>query len=244
MKNITLLVLILALLHLATPWCLKTTVNLTAAVTKVDFSPDGLWIAVTSSTDNKVYIYDTTNYFLNTIYTPTTSNVNVARWSKDGAYIAIGHANGKIDFLNGASPFANAAISITPSNKNIIDLDFNWNNNMLMICYSDDNSFRILDAYNGAQTSRLRDTGDKQISCRFSKNNVAVVARINKEIRTYAIPAAGNAINDFVTKVKGDLDWTDVAVKPVTTTPVKIVASGGNNAQDGGSYFTNSGTNN
>ena len=167
----------------------------------------------------------------------------MARWSKDGTYIAIGHANGKIDFLNGASPFGDAGIAITPSNKDIIDLDFNWNNNMLMICYSDDNSFRIVDNIAGTPTSRLRDTGEKQISCRFSKMDVAVVARQNKEIRTYAIPASGT-INDFVTKVKGDMEWTDVAVKPVTTTPVKIVASGGNNAQDGGSYFTNSGSNN
>lgn len=37
------------------------------------------------------------------------------------------------------------------------------------------------------------------------------------------------------------MDFTDCAIRPTTATPIKIVATGGNNNQKDSSYFSNSG---
>ena len=52
MTSLAKLLSALLLVTLASSWCLKTTVNYTAQVDKVDFSPDGTMIAVTSIANN------------------------------------------------------------------------------------------------------------------------------------------------------------------------------------------------
>ena len=56
-------ILVLACLFCIHSWCLKTTVNFTSALDKVDISQDGTLIAVTDSTNNQVTVYDTINFF-------------------------------------------------------------------------------------------------------------------------------------------------------------------------------------
>ena len=89
-------ILILTLLLCANSWCLKTTVNFTAAPTKVDVSQDGTLIAVTDSANNEVTVYDTINYFKLSTYAATLGSVTVARFSRDGAYLAVGTDTGRV----------------------------------------------------------------------------------------------------------------------------------------------------
>ena len=91
--------LILALIFCINSWCLKTTVNFTSAPDKVDISQDGTLIAVTDSTNNEVTVYDTINFFKLSTYSPTLGVATVARFSRDGAYLAVGADSGDVHLL-------------------------------------------------------------------------------------------------------------------------------------------------
>ena len=51
------ILLALFIIFSAHSWCLKTTINMTSQANKIDYSPDGTLIAITSIPTNKVYIY-------------------------------------------------------------------------------------------------------------------------------------------------------------------------------------------
>jgi WD40 repeat protein len=244
--SLQLVLALLLLVQLGTPWCLKTTVNLTSAVTKVAYSPDNTMIAVTSTSANNVVVYDTTNFFALFTFTPSANNVKVARWSKDGLWLGVGHDNGRIDLVPGAAPFSNTpTYSFSPNvNKVISDLDFNWNNNKMLVCYSNDNNFFVVDNYanNGSRAYRSKGIGQKSLAGRWSKNDDAVVIDDNRNALVFPIPASPTGIPGQSAKATTPLtDFTDVAVRPTTTTPIKIVASGGGTGQKQSSYFFNSG---
>ena len=78
------------------------------------------------------------------------------------------------------------------------------------------------------------------MACKWSKNDDAVVADVNKRVKIFPVTGAG-VINGETSRADGSVDFTDVAVRPTTATPIKVVASGGNNAQADSSYFFNSG---
>ena len=81
------------LLVLCSPWCLKTTVNLTSAAISVDYSFDGNYMVVVTGA-NSVIVYDTINYFSQLTYTPAAGTAKVARFSRNNTIIAVGLTNG------------------------------------------------------------------------------------------------------------------------------------------------------
>ena len=64
-----------------------------------------------------------------------------------------------------------------------------------------------------------------------------MVADTNKKIRSYPVP--GGTIGAMVGSTTGSVDFTDVAPRPVLS-PVKVVASGGENSQASSTYFVSS----
>ena len=183
MRAITILIITLLLLHLSSPWCLKTMANLTSEVTRIDYSPDGTKIVVTSTSANTVAVYDTTNFFNTFTFTPSSSTVNVARFSKDGTYIGVGLSSGRVELISGNAPFSNTVLfNFQPRGNNIIDLDFNNANDKMVLCYSDDNRFEIVDNYDndGTRADRSEDMGDNSFACRFSMNDDVVISTNNK----------------------------------------------------------------
>lgn len=118
------LAILLTLLSSAAPWCLKTTVNLTAAVSKVDYSPNGAYIAVTVK-DTAVYIYETINFLKVFTYT-NSDNIRTARFTKNGTFLGVGFDNGKVRLIPGTPPFSlTATYTVSTQAQSIIDIDFN-----------------------------------------------------------------------------------------------------------------------
>jgi WD40 repeat protein len=129
------LLILLSLLPSVTPWCLKTTVNLTTSVDKVDFAPDGTYLAVTSASANTVTVYDTINYFKVLTYTPGGATANVARFNRNSSILAVGLSTGFVVLLSGKAPFSTTPITtFQPHNKQTIDLDFSTNDDKLLTC--------------------------------------------------------------------------------------------------------------
>jgi WD40 repeat protein len=147
--NLSCLVLGLLLVSFAHSWCLKTTVNLTVEVSKLDYSPNGVYIAVTSIPANRVYIYETINFFLVFTYTPSGGDdVRTARFTRDGVYLGIGFDDGKVRLVPGQPPFSNSANkTISTQNKDIVDIDFNYGLDKLLVCFSDDQDFYVIKNY-------------------------------------------------------------------------------------------------
>lgn len=241
--TLTLLFCLLLALPLASPWCLRTMANLTDSVNKVDYSADGQYIVVTSTPLNQVILYDTTNYFTIFTYTPSGNTANVARFSKDGLFIGVGLDNGDVELLSTSLPFSNTpAFTLQPNNNPVIDLDFNYNNNMILACYNGDSNIYIVDDYIGTQGTRNRDLGQDLIACRFGKDNAVAVIDNNRYAYIFTIPASSVSIPIYTTRVRASgNDFTDIALRP-TTTSVRAVASGGSNSQVGSSYFLNDGS--
>ena len=71
--------------------------------------------------------------------------------------------------------------------------------------------------------------------CKWSKNNDAVIINNIKQAYVYPIPASGTIPANFKSRAASasNLAYKDLAVKPDTTTPIKIVMAGGNNNQKG-----------
>ena len=82
----------------------------------------------------------------------------------------------------------------------------------------------------------------KHTGCKITTDNYAAIGFTNNDLKTYAItPTAGtSALSSSYSAIAGTSYFTDVAVKPGSS-PAKIVASGGNNARVGASYFLNTG---
>ena len=235
---------ILALLFVVGyPWCLKTTLNLTYSIDKIDFAPDRSFIAVTSSFANRVYVYDTINYFKVFTHTPAAGTVKVARFSRNSTILAVGRSDGQVVLLNGKPPFSNTVLGQFQPDDNddiIIDMDFNYGGDKLLVCFTNDNDPEVVDNWGNPSTrSVARDkTIDNAVACRWSMNDDMVIATTTSRVDVYAVPATG-AISAMKTRIAGTTVFTDVAVKPTTTTPVKIVVSGGYNSGVNSSYFLN-----
>ena len=142
------IVCLILLATIATPWCLKTTVNFTAGVDKVDYSIDGTLIAVTSITNNQVTIYDTINFFLLHTYTPSSGTATVARFSRDNANLVVGTTNGRYHVLDLASNPFSATFSHTympqANDDQIVDLAINYDNTKILLCFTNDNDLSVV----------------------------------------------------------------------------------------------------
>jgi len=174
----------MALLQMCHPWCLRTTVNLTTSVDKVDWAIDGTYLAVTSSAANTVTVYDTINYFNVLTYTPAGGTARVARFNRNSSILAVGVSNGRVDLLSGKPPFSSTPITtFSPHNKNTVDLGFNYADDKLLTCYSDDDKFKITDSWSlASRTTREKDIGDRQMACKWSKNDDVAIANDDKKV--------------------------------------------------------------
>ena len=231
------------LFTLGYPWCLKTTLNLTASVDKIDFAPDRSFIAVTSSSANRVYVYDTINYFKVFTYTPAAGTVKVARFCRNSTILAVGRSDGQVVLLKGKPPFSNTVLDQFQPDHNVdivIDIDFSYGGDKLLLCYSNDDDPEVIDNWGNPSTRSLvrEKTIADTVTCKWSKNDDMVIATVQSRVDVYAVPATG-AIGAMKTRITAGTVFTDVAVKPTTTTPVKIVVSGGYNSGVNSSYFFN-----
>jgi WD40 repeat protein len=252
MRALAILILLLSLGQLTSSWCLKTTVNLTNEVTIIDYSPDGTLIAATSSTNNAVYIYDTTNFLLQYTYNPPGgTTVQTARFTANNTYLGVGLSNGNVLIIPGKAPFSStAAYTITTqNNKNVADLDFNAGGTQMVVCLSNWNSFFVITNYASATpTSSSLSIGSGANGCKFSLNNDVAIIDNSKNAFTYTIPANGNigALN-FISKVTnpgggGAPAYVDLDIRRTTAVPIKIILSGGGTSQQSAYYFMNTGT--
>lgn len=82
------------LISLTTSWCYKGYFNIPGDATNVDISPNNAYMAVTSPTQNSVFIYDLINH--NLLLTLATTGVVTSKFSKDGIYLGIGYSNGTV----------------------------------------------------------------------------------------------------------------------------------------------------
>jgi len=211
----------------------------------VDYSYDGNYMVVVTGA-NTVVVYDTINYFTQVTYTPAPGTAKVARFSRNNTIIAVGQTNGLVVLLSGQPPFnAIPLTSFTPKTgtDQISDLDFSYDGNKMVVCYSNNNNFQIIDNWGlTSRTTRDRATGQKQKACQWSPIDDVCVVNDNKEVSIFAIPISPTAIPSSTSKItSASADFTDCSIRPTTTPPIKIVVTGGNNAQKDSSYFLNTG---
>ena len=178
------LVSLFLLLWLGAPWRLKTTVNLTSSAISVDYSFDGNFIVVVTAA-NSVVVYDTTNFFAQLTYTPASGTAKVARFSRNNTIIAVGLTTGLVVLLTGQAPFSTTPLtSFTPktSSDQISDLDFSYGGDKMVVCFSNNNNFQIVDNWGLASRSFARDraTGQKQFDCQWGANDDVCVVNDNK----------------------------------------------------------------
>jgi WD40 repeat protein len=220
------MVLLFLLVWTGWSWCLKTTVNLTVQATKVDYSPDGTLLAVTSVASNRVYLYETINFFKVFTYAPTGGdNVRTARFTRDGTYLGIGFDNGNVKLLSGTAPFSSTVIrTISSQNKNIADIDFNYGYDKLLVCYTSDSKIFVIKNYASASpTSDNRDTTRVQWGCKWSKNDNACEIDDDRYVKCYDVDSSGTIASTYRTRSRAaDNDFRDLAVKPTTVTPIKV----------------------
>ena len=105
MKSLFTIIVGIVILETVQGWCLKTTVNLTEKVDRVDYSPDGTLIAATFRASKKVVFYDTTNYFPKFTYTHT-NQIRTVRFSKDSNYYGVALNNGNIELFTVQATFS------------------------------------------------------------------------------------------------------------------------------------------
>jgi len=233
---------------LSSSWCLRTSINVTDTINTIDFSPDGTLVAIAMSGVNAVNIYDTTNYVLQFAYTPPWSTIKAARFSRNGTYLAVGLSSGFVIIINGKSPFSSSSIFSYQviSSSSIFDLALNNGGDKMLVCFSNSNSFAV--AKNFASSSPTITTlsiGQNSGGCKWTMNDDAVIIDTSVNAYTFAVPANGSLTGlTFKTKVVSPSSpFTDLAVRNMTLTPVKIVLAGGiNSSQANASVFSNSGT--
>ena len=188
-------------------------------------------------------LYDTINYVKQFTYTPASGNVKVARFSRNNAYLLVGKDNGEVDVMSMTLPYSTTPFAtLTPNgNKIITELDVSFDNTKILVCYSNDNNFAVIDTFAGAASTRLKDNTSPATGCAWSANDDVAISSTDTRVRVYPIPAAPTAIGASNSDITAGADFTDVDIRPTTTTPIKVIASGGNNAQADSSYFTNTG---
>lgn len=219
------LLLIAVLLCTGWGWCLKTTINMTVEATKVDYNNDGTLIAVTSVPANAVYVYETINYFKVFTYTLAGNNIRTARFSRDGVYLGVGFDDGKVRLIKGTLPMSSTALNtMTTLSSTIVDIDFNYGNDKLLVCYSDDHSILVVKNYAlTTYTTDNDDTSRNQLGCKWSKNDDACFIDDDRYVKCYDVASDGTLNNNERTKARAtDNDYRDLAVRPTTATPIKV----------------------
>ena len=114
---------LLLLLRVGSPWCLKTSFYQSNDASIIDYNVNNTLFLAVSKGGNAVYIYDATNYNVVYTYSGGGNTVMVAKFSKEGLYIAVGYQNGTVNLIGGTSPFA--AVNSTNTGGSLVDLDFN-----------------------------------------------------------------------------------------------------------------------
>ena len=237
-----LFILLAALCVLATPWCLRTALNVTDAVSTVDFNNDNTLVAVTLPALNRVHIYDTTNYIIQQTYVPPANGpAKAARFSKNGLYLVVGLNSGQIDIIPGKAPFSNTTSFnvYTPRPNVIFDLATSYDGLKLAVCYTNLNGFVVVSSYLSNSTTNSSN-GALASPCGGVKftpgDDVAIIDGGNAYTYTSASTPACK------TKVTTGTPYTDISVRNVAAGNAKIVVSGGATGGSNAYFFTNSQT--
>jgi WD40 repeat protein len=223
-----LIILLTALCTLTTPWCLRTALNVTEAVSTVDFSPDNTSLAVTLPGINTVYIYETTNFLLNYTYTPTGGSVSAARFTKNSLYLVVGFSNGSINIIPGKFPYSNAPIipTYTPrTGFSLVDLATSSNNDKLLICYSNSSTFAVVPNFlsNPQGTVATATITGNALGCKFTlSDDVVIIDSAN----AFTFAAAPSLVTTCKSKINNSPTFTDLAVRNASGN-AKILLAGG-----------------
>ena len=78
-------------------------------------------------------------------------------------------------------------------------------------------------------------------NCKWSKQDDVVVSTQLNNVYVYPYPATGG-VGGFTSKLSASGTFTDLAVRPDTATPIKVLVTGGNSAQNSGYFFNSGGT--
>ncbi len=198
--SISLLLLSLLLLSpVVNSWCYKSFFTVPGESTNMDISPDGAYMAITSSSSpNAVFVYDL-NYNLLLNYKVSGQTIVTAKFTKDGIYLGVALANGVVHLLSGKATFnSTVMITITTGKSTVVDFDFNRNSNKMLLCYS--NKYDIYNNYagGGVQTNNSNNVPNNIIHCSFGYNDEVGLIDTNKFVRVYStLTTAISSSNNF-----------------------------------------------
>ena len=237
-----LIILLAALCTLATPWCIRTALNVTDAVSTVDFSLDNSSLAITVPGINTVYIYDTTNFMLQHTYIPTGGPVRAARFTKNSLYLVVGLLSGQINIIPGKSPYSNATIipSYTPrTGFTLANLDTSSNNDKLLLCYSNSPIFAVVPSFlsNPQGTVVTANITANAVDCKFMNGDeIALIDSTNAFTFSTAL-ACKSKINTNASFPA----FSDIAVRNASGN-AKILIAGTTSTTNGAQFFANTAT--
>ena len=175
----------------------------------------------------------------------------VARFSREiPGHLAVGKFNGDVDFLTlTRNPFSANFLDTYDAQGGdataaVTDMDFNYGNTKLVTCGTNDDDVIAIAGWAtpGSRSTQWREPdggGNDLLNCKWSKNDDVVVSTQLNNIYIYSYPASGG-VGGFTSRLSASGTFTDLAVRPDTATPIKVLVSGGNNPQ-GSAYFFNSG---
>lgn len=216
------LLLFLALLVPSTPWCYKSFFAIQGEAPIMDISPDNAYMAITAISQNAILVYDLANYNLLLNYTPPSSTVASAKFTNDGIYLGIALNNGNINLISGRPTFNSSVLIPFTTGLAIADIDFNTNNNKMLVCYSNTARYDIYHNYTGVgtQSTVQKNVGNNILRCMFSANDDIGLIDNNKMIKIYT------SSNTISTSITSNANFKNFDIKPTTATPIKFIASG------------------
>jgi hypothetical protein len=216
------LLILLTLLSPSSSWCYKSFFPLQGEASSVDISPDSAYMAITSIPQNIVQIYDLINYNLLFNYVPASGTVAAARFTNDGIYLGIGLSNGIVNLISGRVAFNSSVLITFTVAGSISDMDFNSNNNKLLVCYSNQARYDIINNYTGNGLPLVQKTVSNNVQhCQFSANDDIGLIDTNKRIQIYR--ASNNAVSTSITT---NANFKNFDIRQTTTTPIKFIAAG------------------
>lgn len=176
-------------------------------------------MAITTTSPNRVYVYDLYNYNRLMEYNPSPSTPTTARFSIDGNYLAVVLSNKSIVFLSGGPTFNQTIKYIINTANTINDINFSPNGNKLLVCYTS-NSYDVYSNYLNASSNTNTATSAQVKKCKFTKNDS--VAYIDAANGLKIIGSAG-----AVTTNCAGATYTIFDVK-MTAGAIKFIAGGSN----------------